>query len=93
MLLLDGQVSTNVQRISSDRQHKRDLSPTILKIAATAVIINMSEILTSTILGVGSKTVTHQAGSRQLAGFIVKYCNMEGWRVLALRCIASLFRL
>lgn len=61
------------------------------KIAAHAATIKRSELLARTILGVGSTRRLSKTEAESLQGLLLS--NMEDWRALALRCIASLFRL
>jgi ppGpp synthetase/RelA/SpoT-type nucleotidyltranferase len=83
----------NVHRTSYSRQHQhpKGLSPTVLKIAASAATIKRAEVLASTILGVGSTRRLTKDEADSLQGLLLS--SMEDWRALALRCIASLFRL
>jgi ppGpp synthetase/RelA/SpoT-type nucleotidyltranferase len=70
---------------------QQGLSPTVLKIAASAAAIKRAEVLASTILGVGTTRRLTKEEAESLQGLLLS--SMEDWRALALRCIASLFRL
>jgi len=67
------------------------LPATAQQIASSAATIKRAEILAATIMGVGSSRRLSQTEADGLRGLLLS--SMDDWRALALRCIASLFRL
>ena len=61
------------------------------RIASSAATVKRAEILAQTFLGVGNTRRLTKDEAEGLRGLLLS--SMEDWRALALRCIASLFRL
>jgi len=76
----------------SDRNYYPPNFPADAKaIARSAASVKRAEILAQTFLGVGNSRRLSKDEAEGLRGLLLS--NMEDWRALALRCVASLFRL
>ena len=74
-----------------EQRYPPHVSANAKSIAASAATIKRAEILANTILGVGNSRRLTKEEAEGLRGLLLS--SMEDWRALAIRCIASLFRL